>query len=1468
MRKKCEKCGADQEVAEGPDDLKGNRFCIKCGTPLVDFIGATGFEPPEQDIDNSDRAAPLPPESLTFDESTVRAIVSRDAPARQAGDNRTSEPDQQAVDDTGQGNGRDPDPLVSGENPEDQNVFEAPTKVYDRNHDHDEVKTNGTNPELPVLGTDEMDDKTEPMTVTAMQVDTEQPGPGEPAAKETMAEDTEVFSPESSDILKQEEPILNNDASPPDRVNAPLEIKEENNGPDAQNRIPAHRQGPKLTPSGLKLLSPQPSPPVGIAPDDDDRTGFTLDEDDLVRAGLEKGVDVDQVQPIPSLWQPDHEKPTVIIGEESKAGPVSNQSPAPGQPARKSKESLPSGSDSPADGKGKTEHETQEKAGETRHQTIDGRATMVPGRVFVDSTGKAKYAPYATVSTKMGEITSDGKHGPRGPELARGRHCRVLLVRDEGLSRDLALKEPLDPLADEKLRLQIKVLSSLSHPGIVHVVGAGETPEGRPYLLLPLLQQKTMASVLGKAGDLSSRLRVLTPFACLCRAIAHAHQRGVVHRSIHPGKVVLADSTNPVLLGFGRAVLDSEKDLTKKELAAEASRMVDSGDDFGDIDSSYMCPEQASREIDRMGPWSDVWSLGAILFHILTGRAPFHDANPKEAFLELLREPVPDPGELCREAPAELVEIAKKALSRDPAKRYQSAVQLASDLDAFQSGGWVRAYEHSRRGRRERLKWFLTVFRKELIITAAIVVVLLSVGISRHVQVLSQRNEARRARTMAEAQMKAALKAEITMKQQKQKALDMQRRAMRALAKDLLVKSREAEARGDRFLARIYTSAALANADLPQARTRLKAESTGIRPKLLWHEHPGVKCGPVAMSRNGKVACGSGNRIIVWDMSTGRETARMQTGSGVTVLAFSPDGSSLAVADTRGRVELWDPYVGQRITSFDGHDSSVKTLAFSPDGKLLASGGNDRLVRIWSVSDGALFQDLQGHEGSVQSLAFSPDGKFLASGGRDRTVRIWDLSQKMPVKEVKGQSGRITSLAFLGNGTLLSAGTRGSIRTWKPGSGFQSEAMTRPCKSIGKMSLSTRERGLVAVLCRNGTLKFLDAHDGSQRYAGLSLQGGADDLAFSADGTRLAVTGKRIGLEIFKPGLKTEPIAKLSGNISPVIGGAFSQDGSRVFFVFRNGETRARDLQSGVTEEILLQELQDGAGNVAFSRKKDIMAALLPRGRGARVFRLPSGEPLYSVDGRFTAVAVSPDARFLALCGRDRKVKVFDMSRDKEKASWKWSRGRLNALAFSNRSKLLSAGSNRGNVILFNFRSRHSKPKSREIDGIEPKSIAFAPGDRYLAFGLQNGGIMFWDLRRDREVGPLEGLDGPVTSIGFSQDGKLMAAGNARGEVMLWRTRRATRVDRLKPLGSLSPHQGAISSLVFSKDGRLATCGMDGSIRIWAFVMAEHLPELPPVDASGLELLNADEKDMGLKLAGSRIEVSPLLVETKLEPIK
>ncbi len=298
-------------------------------------------------------------------------------------------------------------------------------------------------------------------------------------------------------------------------------------------------------------------------------------------------------------------------------------------------------------------------------------------------------------------LTIDRQHYVVGDEIARGGMGRILVARDRRLGRQVAIKELLIDSPDLRARFEreARITAKLQHPSIVNILEAGTWPDGDAFYVMKLVTGESLDKVIVARPTLDKRLALLPNVIAAVDALAYAHANRVIHRDLKPANVLVGDYGETVVIDWGLAkdLADTSdtSDLPAGPYRAPAGAAGETvvGAVMGT--PAYMPVEQALGEaVDER---ADVYSLGAMLYHVLAGQPPFTGKTADSILAQVIAEPVVPLDKLLAGVPPDLVTIVNKALAKAAADRYPTAKELAEDLKRFQTGQLVAAHRYSRR---------------------------------------------------------------------------------------------------------------------------------------------------------------------------------------------------------------------------------------------------------------------------------------------------------------------------------------------------------------------------------------------------------------------------------------------------------------------------------------------------------------------------------------------------------------------------------------------------------------------------------------------------------------------------------------------------------------------------------------------------------------------------------------------------
>lgn len=856
-------------------------------------------------------------------------------------------------------------------------------------------------------------------------------------------------------------------------------------------------------------------------------------------------------------------------------------------------------------------------------------------------------------------------------------------------------------------------------------------------------------------------------------ALHHAHERGVVHRDIKPGNLLLDTNGSLWVTDFGLARIEEEAAITM------------TGDFLGTL--RYMAPEQALGNQALIDHRIDIYSLGATLYELLTLQ-PAIRGDDRSRMLKQFAESVPTaPRKIDRSIPVELETIVGKAMENTPSDRYASAAELAADLRRFLAHEPIVAKRSTLTGL--TVKWI----RRYPVWAALIAVVFLSVS-SLSIGALWHAN--RLARELAENEKLRMVSEELRMASE----------------------SQQMRLRREKYLADIrLANRAMIDGRYDSARSRLEqylppspyADDRDFPWHYLWqncpepskvflgHDGP-VRTAMVAPKAALVISGGDDCTVRFYSLHHEEQLAVLSDFSGTLhALVTTPDEETLVTAGESGELRAWniakvaDGVQPTELLRLEGHQDDVFSVAVSPDGKYLASAGADSQVLVWDLPEMRLLSRLTGHTDWVRCLDFSPDGRTLASVSHDDYLILWDHQEAKEIQRVKITDGRPLGLSV----------------SFHPSGKY------------------------VATGCSNGELRIIRLSDYETVATIDAFRSWYRSLDFSADGQLLATAGNDSFVRLFHLDSQMQITASrtLPGHELETWCVRFIEGESTLLSCGIDGTIAVRHIgaservsdEKAVSEEDhrdLLEELTRRRLTTSRDRRKLFLS-------GYNAIQLFDKDDLqnpisllYSADSKQTGGAVSPDGRWAAAL-RWERVKLIST----DQPDWRVSllvdpddpEGTVySAIAFDPSRDVMATGTNTGRLSLVGLPSRKHLADSRPFEAVGIRDILYTPDGRFVAacfcnhFDTETAVVVIYDASTLDEYVRIEDIE---RLLAVSPDGNFLAMVNRDQSIQVWNIE-SQSTEMIFEGNSLQVISGD-----FSSDGKyLITTTISGPINLWS----------------------------------------------------
>jgi WD40 repeat protein/serine/threonine protein kinase len=1053
-------------------------------------------------------------------------------------------------------------------------------------------------------------------------------------------------------------------------------------------------------------------------------------------------------------------------------------------------------------------------------------------------------------------------------EIGEGACGTVFMAeQEEPVRRRVALKV-IKPGMDTKtviarFEAERQALALMDHPNIAKVLDAGTSETGRPFFVMELVRGIRITEYCDQ-NHLSTVDR-LDLFVQVCHAIEHAHQKAVIHRDIKPSNILvtLHDGVPvPKVIDFGIAKAIEQR-LTDKTVFTQFQAFIGT--------PAYTSPEQAEMSGLDIDTRSDIYSLGVLLYELLTGETPFNPKELLESGLDemrrIIREEEPQRPStrlstmgvaaahsltrsrqsavpaLVQAVKGDLDWIVMKCLEKDRTRRYPTASALAADVERYLKNEPVLARPPSTA---YRIRKFAR--RNRVIVTASAAVAVTLAGalvLSTWLAIRARRAERAQATMRHTAELARQNEAEHRKDAERERLVALRR----AYTSDMnLVQAALAANNYGRvidLLSRHRPAAALTNA----SATVASQPSPDFRQwewRYFWKlsqsdaafdfEQQAAPINSIAVSPNGRLVV-TGDRsgaTKLWDVSARREIAAIPN-RGFGAFAFSRDGARLAVASGRGRggstVKIWT-VASRDFTEEMPAASDIELLAFSLDDSRLLGFGMNGTIRLWDLesrtSESRTTVPLQDRR-QRHTAAFSPDAQWIAvshAGG----IQVFNVQTGEARASIQSPEGDHWTLAFSPDGEILAAGASFSAT------------------STAIKLFSTADGKLLGELA--GHVSWIPA------------------LTFTPDGTRLISAGADQSIRIWNVA-ERRPFASLRGHLSEIYAVAVTPDGKTILSGCKDGTLFGWDLQAlkpkapfeTVPGRITSVEFfpdsramlsANANGSVSLWNPDSLQEHEVIANLGTDVARIlisPDGTRVYAgtrqgglrvldwatrlvitnlaggagygrrpgpggppPGGSFGPVGLVDNGRTLVTAGPSGMIRLVDTASWQTKGEWRLGEGPGWFAQFQlgpDQRSLAVAGMNATEI-------RNVFTGQVQATLVAPQNwgfsgLAFSPDGALLATSSVDGNVHLWDRQSEKLLDVVRGHLLGVHGVGFSPDGERLATISYGDEaVKLW------DVETRHEVATLAGQGGMFHAVTFSPDGRLVIAvNMEQTAYVW-----------------------------------------------------
>jgi len=569
----------------------------------------------------------------------------------------------------------------------------------------------------------------------------------------------------------------------------------------------------------------------------------------------------------------------------------------------------------------------------------------------------------------------------------------------------------------------------------------------------------------------------------------------------------------------------------------------------------------------------------------------------------------------------------------------------------------------------------------------------------------------------------------------------------------------------------------------------------------------------VALSPNGKTiaSANSDGTVNLWSLDGQKIRTFTGHNNGVWALAFSPDGKTIVTGSQDSSVKLWN-LDGQELKTFIGHNYSIYSVAFSPNGKTIASASEDKTIKLWSLN-GQLLKTFIGHKKGVLSVAFSPNGKTIATGSYDHTAKLWSLDGQL-LKTLTGHSNNVFSVAFSLDGKKLATGSAdNTVKLWTL-DGKLLQTFTGHNNSVVSVAFS-RDGKTIASASEDKTVKLWDL-DGKllQTFTGHSAF--ITSMVLSPDNKTIASASQDKTVRLWSVDRKKLQTFRDPNN--SFVSAAFSPDGKTIASMSSVMKATFSPTVSSIVFSFLFSMIEDNT-----------VQLWSLNGQKLKTFKyhnsvVMSGKYNPDNNDKNINLTFSPDGKNLVTGSKGKIAKLWSLD-GQLMQTFTGHRDSVVSVAFSSDGKNIATGSTDKTAKLWSLDGQLLQTFTGHRDSVV--SVAFSPDAKNIATGSLDSTVKVWNLdghelktftgaNSGQELKTSTSASSGVMSVAFSPNGKNIASGSSDSTVIVW------NLDG-QDSKTFTGHIDSVFSVAFSPDGKTITSASKDKTVKWSSLEGREL---------------------------------------------